>query len=103
MKTGTRRFILRLIVGLLTFLIGVAAAMLLGGFRPFESFASSPNYRYERHYHHWNPEPTIIYPIYEDHAGSCRMRGRLGELAPPPPPEPLADAPMPPMPPRGVR
>lgn len=33
-----RRFVLHLIVGLLTFLIGVTAAIALGGFNPLERF-----------------------------------------------------------------
>jgi hypothetical protein len=37
----TRRFVLHLIVGLLTFLIGVVAAVALGGFNPLESFNGS--------------------------------------------------------------
>lgn len=35
---NTRRFILHLIVGLLTFLIGVTAAIALGSFNPLERF-----------------------------------------------------------------
>lgn len=101
MNTGTRRFIFRLIVGLLTFMIGVAVAMLLGGFRPFQSFASPTNYRYERHYRNRIDDPDVIYPVYRKEGKGCRARGRLGELLPPPPP--LTDAPMPPSPPQGLR
>jgi hypothetical protein len=37
----TRRFVLHLIVGLLTFLIGVVAAIALGSFNPLQSFSGS--------------------------------------------------------------
>lgn len=90
MNTVTRRFILRLIVGLLTFLIGVAAAILLGGFQPFQGFASSPNYSYRRGAS-LRVAPAIQ---YEYHEHGCRMRYR--ELPPPPP---MVDAPLPPEPP----
>ena len=46
METGIRRFILRLMVGVLAFVIGVGAAMLFTGFRPFERFSNSPSYRH---------------------------------------------------------
>ena len=100
MKTCTRRFILRLIVGLLTFLIGVAAAMLLGGFRPFQSFASSPNYIYRRgvYYNSLRAEPAFEYEYGEHGCGGTRHR--TAELPPPPP---MADAPLPPEPLRPVR
>ena len=66
MTTGIRRFILRFIVGLVTFLIGVAAAMAIAGFIPFES--RQIEQRNYRHYHYkkscnftyrsWNTPPT---------------------------------------------
>jgi hypothetical protein len=101
MNTGTRRFILRLIVGLLTFMIGVGAAMLLGGFTPFQSFSGSRYYRHSGQDYYRSgttatTEPAFIYPIYRKRADGCRMRGELGKLPPPPPPAPHADAPMPP-------
>lgn len=102
MNTATRRFILRLIVGLLAFFIGVGAAMALGGFRPFEGFTSYSNYRYKRHCPHWSSDATVIYPVYHEHVG--RMPGQFEEMTPPPPPPAsLSDAPMPPAPPRVVR
>ena len=62
MTTGIRRFILRFIVGLVTFLIGVAAAMAIAGFNPFESnHTEQRNYRQYRYkkscnfsYRSWN-------------------------------------------------
>ena len=97
MNTVTRRFILRLIVGLLTFLIGVAAAIALGGFRPFQSFTGSPNYIYRRSTYYTSPKAEPAFE-YEYHERGCRMRHR--ELPPPPP---LVDAPLPPEPPRALR
>jgi hypothetical protein len=94
MDTGTRHFILRLIVGLLTFIMGVGAAMLLGGFNPFRNFSGSGYYRHHEYYYERSqiatPQPAFNYPVYRNHEG-CRARGQLGELQPP-----RADAPMPP-------
>ncbi|HEX8890137.1 MAG TPA: hypothetical protein VF779_13350 [Pyrinomonadaceae bacterium] len=91
MNTGIRRFILRLIVGLLTFIIGVVAAMALGGFRPF---SSSPTYIYRNGYSNsMSAEPAFEYHEYRGHG--CRMRSAM-----PPPPPPMVDAPLPPPPPR---
>jgi hypothetical protein len=104
MKTCTRRFILRLIIGLLTFAIGVGAAMLLGGFRPFDSF-SSPTYYRHRGYYYYRSEatttdPAFVYPVYRKHR-DCRLQLQFDEL--PPPPAVHMDAPMPPPPPRPLR
>ncbi|HYJ46027.1 MAG TPA: hypothetical protein VEV81_05380 [Pyrinomonadaceae bacterium] len=98
MNTVTRRFILRLIVGLLTFLIGVAAAIALGGFRPFQSLTGSPNYIYRRGAY-YSPRAEPAFEYYEYHEHGCKMRSR----GLPPPPPPLADAPLPPSPPRALR
>jgi hypothetical protein len=104
MNTGTRRFILRLAVGLLAFLLGVTAAWALGGFTPFHSSSGTWNYRYQRYDSSSSdgvaPVPAFDHPRYRKHG--CRMRGELGEL-PPPPPAPHADAPMPPSPPPALR
>ena len=67
MTTGIRRFILRFIVGLVTFLIGVAAAMAIAGFNPFESNQTEQrNYRHYRYkkscnfnYRSWNTPPLV--------------------------------------------
>jgi hypothetical protein len=102
MNTGTRRFIIRLIVGLLTFMLGVGAAMLLGGFTPFRSFSGSTYYRHGGYYYYRSGtatlEPAYEYPVYHKRGDGCRMRVELGKLPPPPPPPPAmhADAPMPP-------
>lgn len=101
MNTGTRRFLLRLAVGLLAFLLGVTAAWALGAFNPFQGSRSY-------HYRHYDsngslgrtPEPSVVYPIYRYEGHGCRTRGRLRDLPPPPPP---ADAPMPPSPPQSLR
>lgn len=108
METGIRRFILRLMVGVLTFVIGVGAAMLFTGFRPFERFSNSPYYRHGHcgAYRNWSPSP----PSFETAHGSdftvypscpAKARVRLGETLPPPPP--LPDAPMPTRPPQTLR
>jgi hypothetical protein len=100
MNTVTRRFILRLIIGLLTFAIGVGAAMLLGGFRPFDSFSGSIHFSH-RDYDSYRSVTTTLEPAFEYHEHGCRMRNRQNELLPPP--APLVDAPMPPPPPRPLR
>jgi hypothetical protein len=104
MNTGTRRFLLRLAVGLLAFLLGVTAAWALGGFNPFQESRSS-RYRYYNSSGSLGEtrEPAVVYPVYRYHGHGCRMRERLGELPPPPPPAPSADAPMPPSPPQSLR
>lgn len=102
MNTITRRFILRLIIGLLTFAIGVGAAMLLGGFRPFDRF-SGPTYYRHREYNYYQSRETALEPAFEYHEyheQGCRMRIRINEL---PPSAPNVDAPMPPAPPRPLR
>jgi hypothetical protein len=102
MQTATRRFILRLAIGLLTFLIGVAAVWALGGLNPFQNSSGTRYYRYQRSYlgDDVAPVPAFDHPRYRKH-DRCRMRGELGEL--PPPPAPHADAPMPPSPPSSLR
>jgi hypothetical protein len=90
---NTRRFILRLAIGLLTFLIGVGAAWALGHFNPFQC---SPSERYYKYRHHRSfrdgdatPQPAFIYPNYRKQG--CDASKALGKLPPPP-----ADAPAPP-------
>lgn len=105
MNTGIRRFILRLVVGLLAFLIGISAAWAFGGFNPFQS-SSGAGYYYSPGYGSHRgldaqPEPAYIYPVYRKH-DRCRMHGSLGEM-PPPPPMMEENAPMPPKPPRAMR
>lgn len=104
MNTGIRRFILRLVVGLLTFIIGVAVAMALGGFRPFQGFTSSPNNIYRSgHCSRTSSESSDFYYEYGEHGCKRRARYQTTELPPPPPPPapPMTDAPpLPPPPPR---
>lgn len=84
-----RRFVLFLIVGLLTFLIGVTAAIALGGFNPLERFG-----RHGRRHLTIPPQPLTTY----DKAPSCNhkryqyaqprtadLRYRDKSLTPPPP------------------
>jgi hypothetical protein len=101
MNTCTRRFILRLAVGLLAFLIGVSAAWALGGFNPFQRTSSERYYKYKSYRNYRNgdlsPEPDVIYPLY--HKGECDGRRALGKLPPSPPPAPHVDTPVPPKPP----
>jgi len=100
MNTSTRRFLLRLVVGLLTFMIGVAAAMLLGGFRPFQGFAGSPYYRTNRGYlRSMSPEPAYSYPVYRENGHGCKMHERFEQMTP----VPKMDSPLPPAPPRAIR
>jgi hypothetical protein len=102
MNTGTRRFILRLAVGLLAFLLGVTAAWALGGFNPFQSSTGTRYYRYQRtySYRNWDAprslerfEAETDGAIHMEHGHGCRMRRDFGELIPPPPPAPPPSAP----------
>ncbi|HUQ32062.1 MAG TPA: hypothetical protein VM095_08075 [Pyrinomonadaceae bacterium] len=98
MNTGTRRFILRLAVGLLAFLLGVTAAWALGGFNPFQSSPGTRYYRYKRVYSYRNLDAprsmerfdgeSFDGGIYMEHGHGCRARRNFGELTPPPPPPP---------------
>ena len=100
MNTCSRRFLLRLMVGILTFAIGVGAAMLIGGFNPFRTY-SSWSQRYQGYHAHSRlyadetpgAEPAII--LLKGPRG-IRVRTELREL---PQTAPIADAPIPPSPP----
>ena len=86
MCTGSRRFLLRLAVGLLAFLIGVTAAWALGGINPFQSFSGTRYYRqYNRYGYYPRAEGGTIL-LKEEHG--CKMKRRISELPPPPPPPP---------------
>ena len=82
MNTGLRRFILRLAIGLLTFLIGISAAWALGGFNPFQSSSVE---RYERqqrygYYHELDAQPkTADMPTVYHKRDRCRARVMLGD------------------------
>ena len=102
MDTGIRRFILRLVIGLLAFLIGVGAVWALGGFNPFQSSAGERYYRYQRHSSQRGlqvqPETADMPAVYGKR-DSCKTRGLMMDELPPPPPAPTRDAPLPPSPP----
>jgi hypothetical protein len=93
MTTGIRRFILRFIVGLVTFLIGVAAAMAIAGFSPFEGQQiEQRNYRHYRYkkscnfnYRSWNAPPLAppaplapLAPPAVRHVGTVHLKGPDG-------------------------
>jgi hypothetical protein len=100
MNTGIRRFILRLAVGLLTFLIGVSAVWALGGFNPFQSSSGTRYYRQSKrcgHYRSWaNPQPDSFEKSEIEAAQAeiillkgprgLKVKRALSELPPPPPP-----------------
>ena len=100
MNTGTRRFILRVAVGLLTFLLGVAAVWALSGLNPFQS-SGTRYYRHKRcgQYRSWSAPPSfgkleaasIDEPIFLKGPHGCRMKRGFGELPSPP------EAPAPPI------
>jgi hypothetical protein len=72
----TRRFVLHLIVGLLSFLIGVTAAVALGGFDPLARFTRS--YRY----HRTIPPHSLSAPgtTNERYSGCRQSRRRTAEM-----------------------
>ena len=89
---NTRRFVLHLIVGLLAFLIGVTAAMALGGFNPLARLSQ----RYDRR-HYVIPAQSLSIDEAPEGYHSCphsRPRLRTADLcshgAPLSPPVPLA-------------
>ena len=97
MNTGLRRFLLRLAVGLLAFMLGITAAWALGSFNPFRNSSGMRyNYRYQRYDSTGEATtmPAFDHPRYHKR-DKCRARGELGTL----PPAPLVDAPLPPTPP----
>lgn len=72
----TRRFILHLIVGLLCFLIGVTAAVALGGFDPLARFSRS-----HRHQYTIPPQSLTDTETMTEHYNSgYRSRRRTAEL-----------------------
>jgi hypothetical protein len=91
---NNRRFLLHLIVGLLAFLIGVTAAVALGGFDPSERFMRSRHHRYQLMI---PPQPLngmSEVPQRSDDYGYGRPRTAerryYRSLTPPPPPPPPA-------------
>ena len=98
MNTGLRRFILRVAVGLLAFLLGVAVAWALGGLNPFQGSAGSDSYRKRcGHSHSWSSTSSEmrLYPetdgrnIYYE-GRSYRPKRMFVAMPPPPPPPPAA-------------
>ena len=98
MNTGIRRFILRVAVGLLAFLLGVAVVWALGGINPFQG--SSGSYRkrcgQQRSWssssggsHHVTKTETFT---HYDSGRSCRMKRMFSAVPPPPPAAPVAPA-----------
>lgn len=106
MNTCSRRFLFRLVVGILTFAIGVGAAMLIGGFNPFRSYSPwSQAYSYQgchRHSRLYTDEAPGEAPaiIFLKGPRGIRLRTELEERHAIPP---AADAPVPPSPPVGRR
>lgn len=106
MNTCARRFLLRLVVGIVTFAIGVGAAMLIGGFNPFRSYSPwSQAYSYQgchRHSRLYADEVTGEAPaiIFLKGPRGIRMRTELEALPANPP---ATDAPVPPSAPVGRR
>lgn len=104
MNTGIRRFILRLAVGLLAFLLGIAAAWAISGLNPFQSSSGSPSYKKRCGSHRsWSVPPVKSFDHEYDHAmtadrvsvsegRSCKTKRMYGVIPPPPPP-PVAPAP----------
>jgi hypothetical protein len=98
MNTGIRRFILRVAVGLLAFLLGVAVVWALGGINPFQG--SSGSYRkncvnasrFSRTITSTSSDSNAVtYETYTHHESgrSCKTK-RMFRAMPPPPPPPAA-------------
>lgn len=87
-----RRFLLHLLVGLLTFLIGLSAAVAFGGFNPLERFYRS---RFRREL--TIPPQSLTTTTITERTHSCpysrprtaELRHRFDSLTPPPPPAPI--------------
>jgi hypothetical protein len=96
---NNRRFILFLIVGLLTFLIGVTAAIALGGFDPLDRFTRSSS----RRQYMIPPQPLSGPTAPHEHYSNCpytqprtaELRFRSQSLTPPPPPPAPVEPAMP--------
>ncbi|HYG81431.1 MAG TPA: hypothetical protein VD861_13630 [Pyrinomonadaceae bacterium] len=95
MNTGIRHFILRLAVGLLAFLLGVAAAWAITGLNPFQGSSGTRSYKKRCGSHRsWSAPPAESYEnttatdtgirVYEGR--SCKTKRMFGTVPPPPPP-----------------
>ncbi|HEY0406521.1 MAG TPA: hypothetical protein VGC89_12395 [Pyrinomonadaceae bacterium] len=74
---NTRRLVLHLIVGLLTFLIGLTAAMAFGGFDPLAVLTRHSS----RHQFTIPPQSITEYGrSYESYGGCRKARARTAEL-----------------------
>ena len=100
MNTGLRRFILRVAVGLLAFLLGVAAAWAITGLNPFQS--SSGTIRYKKRcgsHRSWSPPPaeqsygTVTGTVFPEEGRSGKTKRTFREIPPPPPPPAAPAAP----------
>lgn len=100
MDTGIRRFILRFVVGVLTFAIGVGAAILLGGFSFFRShsptsYENSRGCEYRKHTRSFSIESSRVEAestLLKTQKGGRVKRSELRDS----PPVPLeAEAPIP--------
>ena len=100
MNTGIRRFILRLAVGLLAFLLGLAAAWAISGLNPFQSSSGTRSYKKRCGSHSsWSASPSEGYyvtvpettHVNEEHSHKTK-RVIVDIPPPPPPPAPVAPA-----------
>ena len=96
MNTGLRRFILRVAVGLLAFLLGVAVAWALGGLNPFQSYSGAGSYHKGcDHHRSWSSTESSLRP--ESDGRNLGFEGRSFKtkrvfvaMPPTPPPPPAA-------------
>ncbi|HWT02368.1 MAG TPA: hypothetical protein VN256_19105 [Pyrinomonadaceae bacterium] len=100
MNTGIRRFILRVAVGLLAFLLGLAAAWAITGLNPFQGSSGTPSYKKRCGSHRsWSGPPAESYEhvtpaaVYTYEGRSCKTKRMFRAIPPPPPPAPAAPAP----------
>lgn len=70
---NTRRLVLHLIVGLLTFLIGVTIAVALGGFNPLAGLTRHGN----RYQYAIPPQSLSVFDGETEYRGRCRNSARV--------------------------
>lgn len=91
---NTRRFVLHLIIGLLTFLIGVTAAIALGGFNPLERLISNHSRRQltipPQRLDGTSEAPERYQGCRYGRPRTADLRYHGKSLTPPPPPAPVA-------------
>lgn len=100
MNTGIRRFILRLAVGLLAFLLGIAAAWAISGLNPFQSSSGARSYKKRCGSHSsWSSSPSGSYYVTTSETthvydgDSSKTKRMTVDIPPPPPPPPAPVAP----------